>query len=118
MSTSRRLKRSLLFIVPLWLAAVFLSYFVWRFSYAPFSFDSNAWKKYPASRQRMLTDMVAKRSLIGLDKKSVLSLLGDPANDDEKSLTYRVGTDGVIDDWWLTINFENGRVSSARDYPD
>lgn len=52
-------------------------------------FDSNQWKKAygvedgPGDKEKeeMAEDLVASRKLIGLDRKQMIDLLGEPAND-------------------------------------
>ena len=66
----------------------------------------------------MVDDLLSKRILDHLSRAEVETLLGPPASVRDGVYVYWAGTDGVIDDLWLEIEFQDGRVSQARCIPD
>jgi hypothetical protein len=80
----------------------------------PLSFDSDGWKANPNSRPRMVRDLLDRGLLQGKTRYEIQSLLGKP-NEPQgggKEYEYWAGMN-MIDDMWLTITFENDRVTQT-----
>ena len=67
------------------------------------NFDSDKWKQKGVDwwmtdfREKMIDDLIQSDTLIGLNRKEVIDLLGQPKSDNEKELVYLIrekyGTD-------------------------
>ena len=83
------------------------------------AFDSQEWKsagKTPVEnniRLRMYNDLVKDGRLIGMNTKSVASLLGEPTSRERNgTLTYQLGREGGFDVTirWMEVEFEDDVV--------
>lgn len=84
-------------------------------------FDAASWRAERALRPRMIRSLLAQQQMVGMSRGEVDRMLGEPDNADsvgQGSYLYRVGSDGVIDDMWLTIDFQDDRVVAVRYVPD
>jgi hypothetical protein len=90
---------------------------IWYFNRS-IPFDSERWKSREGDRPRMVNDLLASRILNDAKQADVESLLGPPATVRNGVYVYWAGTDGVIDDMWLEIEFKESRVSQAKWVPD
>jgi len=84
-------------------------------------FDSTRWKNEENVRPRMVRDFLDNHNLVGASRDDVNIMLGLPSGRDSirnGKYIYSAGTDGVIDDMWLEIGFENETVISIRYVPD
>jgi hypothetical protein len=86
--------------------------------YRPIPFDSSTWKSSRNSRPRMVDDLLSKSLLDGMSSAEIDSLLGPPDLNRNGTYVYWAGTDGVIDDLWLEVDFESDRVTHVRHVPD
>jgi hypothetical protein len=69
----------------------------------------------------MVDDLLKNQQLLGLSREEVQQLLGVPSGRDsirDGKYVYWAGTDSVIDDMWLEIDFEFGSVVATRYVPD
>jgi hypothetical protein len=82
------------------------------------AFTSSTWQAQPQERPRMIRDLLAQHLLDGKSQNEVLAILGAPDSTSDQRLIYWAGTDGVIDDMWLEVGFQNGNVVAVRYYPD
>jgi len=84
-------------------------------------FDSTRWKNEEDVRPRFIRDLLDNHDLAGASRDEVNAMLGVPSGRDliqDGKYIYWAGTDGVIDDMWLEIEFENEKVVSIRYVPD
>lgn len=84
-------------------------------SYRDLPFDSARWKTESDLRPQMVRDLIENHNLEGASRESVDALLGVPKGRDsvqKGKYIYWAGTDGIIDDRWLEIEFENRIVVS------
>ncbi|MFO0914048.1 MAG: hypothetical protein U0795_13905 [Pirellulales bacterium] len=84
-------------------------------------FDAAAWRVERALRPRMIRSLLAQQQIVGMSRGEVDRMLGEPDNRDsvgQGSYLYCVGSDGVIDDMWLTIDFQDDRAVAVRYVPD
>ncbi len=84
-------------------------------------FDSTRWKNEENVRPSMVRDFLDKHDLVGASRDEINTMLGLPNGRDSirnGKYIYWVGTDGIIDDIWLEIGFENETVVSVRYVPD
>jgi len=83
-------------------------------------FDSAAWKNDPSRRPRMVRSLLA-RDLQGATRAEIDTMLGVPSGRDSARpdlYIYWAGTDGVIDDMWLELQFVDDRVNAVSYGPD
>lgn len=69
----------------------------------------------------MVRDLLENHDLAGKSREYVDLMLGVPCGRDSDrngKYTYWAGTDGVIDDMWLEVQFEGDSVVSVRYIPD
>lgn len=90
------------------------------------NFDSNKWKQKGVDwwmtdfREKMVDDLIQSDTLIGLNRKEVIELLGKPMSENEKELVYLIrekyGTD--IDPEYISnlqVEFDNeGHVIKCK----
>ena len=84
-------------------------------------FDAAAWQSKEHLRPRMVQDLLDNHQLVGLHREEIHAMLGRPQGRDSihnGTYIYWAGTDGVIDDLWLEIDFDNDTASAARYVPD
>jgi hypothetical protein len=87
-------------------------------------FDSSTWKADHVMRPAMIDDLLSNVPLKGMRRSQIDELLGDPGGPDnrdsirENHYIYWTGSDGVIDDWWLDLTFEDDQVVDVRHSPD
>ncbi len=89
--------------------------FAW--SIRPIPFSSTLWKEHENERPRMVGDLLENHDLTGLSEAEIGDLLGTPSSQRGRRYIYWAGYAG-IDDMWLDIEFNDGRVSSVRHIPD
>lgn len=92
------------------------------------SFDPQKWRDADLDtreRANMVGSLVKARHLDGMDRASVVALLGEPTPTDKwdgSKMIYVLGPDGgmfPIDNEWLIIELnEQGRVSGYQVRPD
>lgn len=86
------------------------------------TFTSNRWVNNPSQRVKVVDDLIAKHSLIGMDKEEVIKLLGEDSGEEvyfqeEDNLVYYLGNEQSwisIDSEWLIIEFISDKVSTFR----
>jgi len=69
----------------------------------------------------MVRDFLDNHDLAGASRDEINTMLGLPSGRDSirnGKYIYWAGTDGIIDDIWLEIGFENETVVSVRYVPD
>jgi hypothetical protein len=88
------------------------------FSTRPVEFLPGRWQADRRQRPRMVKDLLAKHLLEGKSRDEVQALLGAPDSTGDQRLIYWAGTDGVIDDMWLALVLQNGKVVAVKYYPD
>lgn len=106
--------RALIVGVAVAFAGILAGFWYWT---RPIPFDSAVWKSESSARQRMVDDLLVRRLLEGMSRAEVDALLGPPTPPDsvrEGTYVYWAGSDGVIDDAWLEIEFENDVVRNVR----
>lgn len=84
-------------------------------------FDSAKWKIEEEVRPLMVRDLLDNHKLRGLSRDSIDKLLGTPTGRDsihDGNYIYWAGSDGVIDDMRLEINFDGDVVASRSFGPD
>ena len=123
-STLRRfvLSRKGGIVIGLWVllvvAVVVVQYLFW----SPMKFESSRWKTERSQRYRMAKDLRESGKLLGLDEHELQEQLGPADNsvDDARGVHYvlywlsRWG----VDDLWLELALNNGRVVSVNERPD
>ncbi len=90
-------------------------------SYRDLPFDSTRWKTESDLRPQMVRGLLENHNLEGASRESVDALLGVPKGRDSAQkgkYIYWAGTDGVIDDMWLEIEFKDETVVSMHLAPD
>ncbi len=92
---------------------------VWIYS-KEVDFSRDRWVAEPRRRVDMIPDLFESRQLDGLTKDQVIQLLGDPLVDSDyfkasgRDYLYNLGLERslmAIDDAWLLIWFDSGKVS-------
>lgn len=94
--------------------------FAWIARTTPQEFNSKRWQQDRHFRPRMLHNFLATHDLKGMSRHGIDRLLGVPSGQDsrqEDRYLYWVGYAG-IDDNWLDIRFQEGRVVEVSVYPD
>ena len=91
-------------------------------------FDSQRWRNadlHTRERANMVGSLVKDRRLDGMDRSSVVALLGEPTPTDKwdgSEMIYVLGPDGSmfpIDNEWLLIELDQqGRVAGYQVRPD
>ncbi|MEZ6031749.1 MAG: hypothetical protein R3C17_01475 [Planctomycetaceae bacterium] len=69
----------------------------------------------------MIRDLLDNHDLVGKSRESIDAMLGVPNGRDSVrngKYIYWAGSDGVIDDMWLEIEFSADTVVSRKYYPD
>ena len=87
----------------------------------PLSFDSTAWQNNKHLRPRMVCDLLDRNELVGMSRQDVDDTLGRPEGRDSVhngNYSYWGGTDGIVDDMWLEIDFKDDVVTATRYVPD
>lgn len=87
-------------------------------SQRPIAFDSVVWTGDRNQRPRMVADLLANHSLIGIDPNALEARLGPADSRLGDHWLYWAGTDGVIDDMWLDLTIQGGKVVAVKYYPD
>jgi hypothetical protein len=91
-------------------------------SESPIPFDAEVWKHQEDSNERLRMVSDLKPKLMGITKRQVEEMLGEPRKDvaglcpghEHTYLLGVVGRLGPDDGIWLCINFENDRVKDVR----
>ncbi len=102
------------------LAFVVVGLFV-LWTYRDLPFDSTRWKNEKETRFQMVRDLLDSYDLVGQSRESIDIMLGEPRGCDSVrngKYVYWAGSDGVIDDMWLEIEFSDDTVVSLRYCPD
>jgi hypothetical protein len=79
------------------------------------------WQQQEHLRPRMVRNLLGEHQLVGMSRGDIDDMLGKPSDRDSirhGTYIYWAGTDGVIDDMWLNITFENDIVTATRYVPD
>ena len=105
--------------------AAFLAFivvgFVFLLTHRELPFESIRWKNDVNTRPQMVRDLLDNHSLVGKSRESIDTMLGVPTGRDSvrnDKYIYWAGSDGVIDDMWLEIEFVGDTVVSIRYVPD
>jgi hypothetical protein len=84
----------------------------------PIPFDSSTWKSSRNLRPKMVDDLLSRHLLDRMNTAEVDSLLGPPDSKRNGTYAFWAGSDGVIDDMWLEVDYEKDRVIHVRHVPD
>jgi len=87
------------------------------FTHRNVPFDSTRRKNDEDIRPQMVHDLLENHDLAGESHEVVRTLLGAPRGRDSVrngTYIYWAGTDGVIDDMWLEISFDNELVVAVH----
>ena len=84
----------------------------------PIAFDSEVWTSDRDERPRMVADLLANHSLVGIPSDELDAQLGPPDSRLGDHWIYWAGTDGIIDDMWLDLTVQGGKVAAVKYYPD
>ena len=106
--------------IVVFLASLVVALFVLR-TYRDRPFDSTSWKNENDTRPQMIRDLLDNKVLVGKSRESIDAMLGVPRGRDSVRngiYIYWAGSDGVIDDMWLEIEFSADTVVSRKYYPD
>ncbi len=79
-------------------------------------FSIKKWQDNPPLRVHMIDSLEADYAVVGMDKTTVVEILGEPDfsdNIDDDIFEYYIG-DSIIDPYTYDIEFENGVVVSTR----
>ena len=102
------------------LAFLVVAFFIiWTYRDRPF--DSTRWKNEKDMRPQMVLDLLNNHDLVGKSRESIDTMLGVPRGRDSVrngKYIYWAGSDGVIDDMWLELEFSADTVVSRKYYPD
>jgi amino acid transporter len=83
-------------------------------------FNQEKWNADKETRFEYADDLVDSDKLIGLTKKDIIALLGEPDYETETRITYYIGFSPRhfigIDPDWLEIELENGKAIKVRIY--
>ena len=69
-------------------------------------------------RPQMVRDLLNNHDLVGKSRESIDTMLGVPGGVRNGNYIHWAGSDGVIDDMWLEIEFSADTVVSRKYYPD
>ena len=83
-------------------------------------FDKEKWADNVEKRYEYADDLADNNKLIGLTKKEIKEMLGDPEYENENSMTYYIGFSPRhffgIDPDYLEIDFKDGKAQETRIY--
>ena len=82
------------------------------------SFSPERWTAQPEHRARMVGSLLEKHDLVGMTEEEITTLLGEDDTQmgyfqEENRMVYCLGSDGQlfpIDNQWLLLDFDEGRV--------
>lgn len=107
-------------VTPVVYVGLFFIWFTFATYYPERRFDKEAWSVNIETRYEYADDLVDNDKLIGLDKREIKEMLGEPEYENENSMTYYIGFSPRhligIDPDYLEINFRDGNAYSTQIY--
>ena len=109
-----------LFVTPAVYVGLFFIWFAFETYYPERDFDKEKWTENVEKRYEYADDLVDNEKLIGLSRKEIKEMLGEPEYESENSMTYYIGFSPRhlfgIDPDYLEIDFKDGKARDTRIY--
>lgn len=108
------------FMTPIIYVGLIFTWISFETYYPEKDFDKEKWADNLEKRYEYADDLVDNDKLIGLTKKEIKEMLGEPEYENEKTMTYYIGFSPRhlfgIDPDYLEIDFEDGKAHETRIY--